>query len=84
MPWDDAVTLALTYAEIPYDVVYDDELMNDELSTYDYIFTMKISLASTVSSIKALETIVGIFSSKTMRPAPKSMALPKCLNLNWP
>ncbi len=37
MPWDDAVTLALTYAEIPYDVVYDDELMNDELSTYDWL-----------------------------------------------
>ncbi|WP_420387129.1 asparagine synthetase B [Roseivirga sp.] len=37
MPWDDAVTLALTYAEIPYDVVYDDELMNDELTTYDWL-----------------------------------------------
>ncbi|HEY9116937.1 MAG TPA: asparagine synthetase B [Roseivirga sp.] len=37
MPWDDAVTLALTYSEIPYDVVYDDELMNDELSTYDWL-----------------------------------------------
>ncbi|GHE62038.1 hypothetical protein GCM10011340_16480 [Roseivirga thermotolerans] len=37
MPWDDAVTLALTYAEIPYDVVYDDELMNDELTSYDWL-----------------------------------------------
>lgn len=37
MPWDDAVTLALTYSEIPYDVVYDDELINDELSTYDWL-----------------------------------------------
>lgn len=37
MPWDDAVTLALTYAEIPYDVVYDDELMADELATYDWL-----------------------------------------------
>ena len=27
-PWDDAVTLVLTYAEIPYDVVFDDEVMN--------------------------------------------------------
>ena len=24
LPWDDAVTLVLTYAEIPYDVVYDE------------------------------------------------------------
>lgn len=37
MPWDDAVTLALTYAEIPYDVVYDDELMADELPQYDWL-----------------------------------------------
>ena len=25
LPWDDAVTMALTYAEIPYDIIYDDE-----------------------------------------------------------
>lgn len=36
-PWDDAVTLALTYAEIPYDVVFDDELMADELTKYDWL-----------------------------------------------
>ncbi len=27
LPWDDAVTLVLTYAEIPYDVIYDDEVL---------------------------------------------------------
>ena len=27
-PWDDAVTLVLTYAEIPYDVVYDEEVLS--------------------------------------------------------
>ena len=27
-PWDDAVTLVLTYAEIPYDVIYDEEIIN--------------------------------------------------------
>ncbi len=36
-PWDDAVTLALTYAEIPYDVVYDEEVMNGLLPTYDWL-----------------------------------------------
>ncbi|NJM94224.1 MAG: asparagine synthetase B [Cytophagales bacterium] len=36
-PWDDAVTLVLTYAEIPYDVVFDDELMYDELPQYDWL-----------------------------------------------
>lgn len=36
-PWDDAVTLALTYAEIPYDVVYDKEVINGLLPTYDWL-----------------------------------------------
>lgn len=36
-PWDDAVTLVLTYAEIPYDIVYDDELMTDKLLEYDWL-----------------------------------------------
>ncbi|MFA8432902.1 MAG: hypothetical protein ACEPOZ_00145 [Marinifilaceae bacterium] len=36
-PWDDAVTLALSYAEIPYDVVYDKELMDGVLSSYDWL-----------------------------------------------
>lgn len=36
-PWDDAVTLALTYAEIPYEVVFDDEVMYDELAKYDWL-----------------------------------------------
>ncbi len=37
MPWDDAVTLALTYAEIPYDVIFDDEVMADVLPKYDWL-----------------------------------------------
>jgi hypothetical protein len=36
-PWDDAGTLALTYAEIPYDVVYDEEIINDKLPLYDWL-----------------------------------------------
>lgn len=36
-PWDDAVTLVLTYAEIPYDVIFDDEIMQDELPKYDWL-----------------------------------------------
>lgn len=37
LPWDDAVTMVLTYAEIPYDVVYDDELIQDKLALYDWL-----------------------------------------------
>jgi len=36
-PWDDAVTLALTYAEIPYETVYDREVLGDELAQYDWL-----------------------------------------------
>lgn len=36
-PWDDAVTLVLTYAEIPYDVVYDEEVYLDKLKDYDWL-----------------------------------------------
>lgn len=36
-PWDDAVTLALTYAEIPYDVIYDDEVLANKLPLYDWL-----------------------------------------------
>lgn len=37
LPWDDAVTLALTYAEIPYDKVYDREVVSGKLSEYDWL-----------------------------------------------
>ena len=37
LPWDDAVTLVLTFAEIPYDVVYDDEVMAGVLPMYDWL-----------------------------------------------
>lgn len=36
-PWDDAVTLVLTYAEVPYDVVYDDEVLDGDLLKYDWL-----------------------------------------------
>lgn len=36
-PWDDAVTLALKYAEIPYDVIYDEEILQGNLPLYDWL-----------------------------------------------
>jgi hypothetical protein len=36
-PWDDAVTLALTYAEVPYDVVYDPDVLAGKLNDYDWL-----------------------------------------------
>ncbi|NQY08233.1 MAG: asparagine synthetase B [Flavobacteriales bacterium] len=37
LPWDDAVTLVLTYAEIPYEVIYDDEIIKGSLPLYDWL-----------------------------------------------
>ena len=37
LPWDDAVTLVLTYAEIPYDIVYDEEVLSGVLPKYDWL-----------------------------------------------
>jgi hypothetical protein len=36
-PWDDAVTLVLTYAEIPYTSIYDDEIIMGKLPEYDWL-----------------------------------------------
>ncbi len=36
-PWDDAVTLVLTYAEIPYERIYDDDALDDKLVEYDWL-----------------------------------------------
>ena len=37
MPWDDAVTMVLTYAEIPFDVIYDKDILADELLLYEWV-----------------------------------------------
>ena len=36
-PWDDAVTMVLTYAEIPFTPVYDEEVLSDQLILYDWL-----------------------------------------------
>lgn len=37
LPWDDAVTMALTYAEIPYEKVWDREVLDGKLTKYDWL-----------------------------------------------
>ncbi len=36
-PWDDAVTLVLTYAEVPYEIIYDEEIIEGKLPLYDWL-----------------------------------------------
>jgi len=37
VPWDDAVTLVMEYAEIPYDKMWDSEVLDNKLPQYDWI-----------------------------------------------
>lgn len=37
LPWDDAVTMVLTYAEIPYTTIYDTEVIQGKLPEYDWL-----------------------------------------------
>ena len=37
LPWDDAVLLALNYAEVPYDMIYDDDILGGALDEYDWL-----------------------------------------------
>jgi len=37
LPWDDAVLLALTYAEVPYEQIYDDDILDGRLSEFDWV-----------------------------------------------
>ncbi len=36
-PWDDAVTLVLKYAEIPYETIYDEEVLQEKLILYEWL-----------------------------------------------
>ena len=36
-PWDDAVILVLEYAEIPYDKIYIDDILNGKLKDYEWV-----------------------------------------------
>jgi len=36
-PWDDAVLMALEYAEIPYDKIYDNDVLMGSLAQYDWL-----------------------------------------------
>jgi hypothetical protein len=36
-PWDDAVTLAMEYAEVKYDKLWDEEVLQDKLKDYDWL-----------------------------------------------
>lgn len=36
-PWDDAVNLALTYAEIPFDRIYDEDVLGGKLAKYEWV-----------------------------------------------
>jgi hypothetical protein len=50
-PWDDAVTLVLTYAEIPYDRVYDQEVLEGKLPSYDWLHLHHETLQASTANL---------------------------------
>ncbi|MBN2188493.1 MAG: hypothetical protein JW699_03485 [Chitinispirillaceae bacterium] len=89
LPWDDAVTMALVYAEIPYDKVYDREMVSGALSKYDWLhlhhedFTGQYSKFYAVFASAAwyrrqkaeLERIAGSLGFKKVSDCKKAVAL---------
>ena len=66
-PWDDAVTLALTYAEVDYETLWDTEVhLGNLMIMIGFICITKISLGNMESFIGAIETQSGIKSKKTI------------------
>ena len=76
-PWDDAVTMVLTYAEIPYETIYDEEVLADGLLLYDWLH-LQILRGSTGNSTVPTEPPLGIFNrKKRQKPWPKDLAIQK-------
>jgi hypothetical protein len=42
-PWDDAVRLALDYAKIPYDCLWDKEVLSGKLTKYDWLHLLVVT-----------------------------------------
>jgi hypothetical protein len=81
LPWDDAVVLALDYAEIPYDRIYDAEVLTGELSNYDWLhlhhedftgqfgkfWSMYRNAPWYINRVQRLESIARDFGYETVR-----------------
>jgi len=88
-PWDDAVTLVLTYAEIPYTVVFDDEVLENKLPEYDWLhlhhedftgqygkFWASYSTAPWyISQVQEAESMARKHGYKTVRELKKAVTL---------
>jgi len=88
-PWDDAVTLVLTYAEIPYTVVFDDEVLENKLAEYDWLhlhhedftgqygkFWASYSTAPWyISQVQEAESMARKHGYKTVRELKKAVTL---------
>ncbi len=67
-PWDDAVTMVLTYAEIPYTIIYDEEVLGDQLVLFDWLHLHhEDSLVSMANFIVLIALHHGISKTKKMQ-----------------
>ena len=85
-PWDDAVTMVLTYAEIPYEVVYDREVLEGKLAcTIGCTCTTKILRVNTASFTAATPTHRGTVKTKKIaRFCLNRLVFLRYRSVNWP
>lgn len=88
-PWDDAVTLVLTYSEIPFTVIFDDEVLENKLPEYDWLhlhhedftgqygkFWASYSTAPWyISQVQEAESMARKHGYKTVRELKKAVTL---------
>ena len=75
LPWDDAVTMVLTYAEIPYTVIYDEEIVNGELSQYDWLHLHHEDFTGQYGKFYAAYKNMGWYTSQVRNAEAKAKKL---------
>ena len=84
-PWDDAVTLVLEYAEIPYDVIYDQEILANLLPIYDWLHLHHEDFTGQYGKFyRSFKNAPWyIEQKKIFEKTPKNKVLKKSLNRNY-
>ena len=81
-PWDDAVTLALTYAEVDYETLWDEEVHLGKLEKYDWLHLHHEDFTGQYGKfIEAIETHNGIKTKKfNLKMLLRNLVMKVCTN----
>ena len=83
LPWDDAVTLVLTYAEIPYEVIYDEEIIAGKLPLYDWLHLHHEDFTGQYGKFWSMYKTAGWYQEqvRTMEASAKALGFKKVSEL---